>query len=301
MSIALQACMRAAGQVRETTSRLPSGSWSAYDRTLAAYHVAHSLPGPNARWQSRFPLGFSQMVPVALPGPDQPATRGAVSYGLANGETQPAPRELESAILPSNLSTGTVNMMTPARMPLAHLLYRRGETDSDTVKVLLVPAVPALSGAEVSAVCSAGHRTRVEENWPSRNGHRFPSWGTRVGPLGLEISNPRQCSLLPRSLQPTGPSGRPSRRHRGTGCVQPGGGRFGGPKGGWAVSKSDVSRICEELDRERAPFRDWPMDSATTSIGGSTLPTTRCERKGGLGVSPCPSRSGSGRPARSAS
>lgn len=158
------------------------------------------------------------MVPVAPAGLDQPAPRGDIPHVFANGGTKPAPTKLESAIWPSNLATGNVNLMTPARMPLADLLCQLGETDSDALTVLLAPAVSALSEAEVSAVFCAEHRERVEESWASRNGDRFWCWDTMVGPLGVEIPKPRQCSLVPRSLQPTEPSGLPSRRHRCTWC-----------------------------------------------------------------------------------
>ena len=52
--------------------------------------------------------------------------------------------------------------------------------------------------------------------------------------------------------------------------------------GGCHISKSEVSRICGELDSELALFRERPLDDASTPTSGSTPPTRRCGRVAGL-------------------
>ena len=157
--------------------------------------------------------------------------------------------------------------MTPASMPLDDLLFQLGETDSDKLKVILERTVQALIEAEVSAVIKASRHERAEERVTYRNGHRPRSWDTRVGRLELEIPKLRQGSFLPSLLEPR------RRIERALWAVIQEAYVHGvstrevddlvAAMGGCRVSKSEVSRICQELDQELALFRDRPLDDAT--------------------------------------
>ena len=152
--------------------------------------------------------------------------------------------------------------MTPASMPLDDLLFQLGETDSDKLKVILERTVQALIEAEVSAVIKASRHERAEERVTYRNGHRPRSWDTRVGRLELEIPKLRQGSFLPSLLEPR------RRIERALWAVIQEAYVHGvstrkvddlvAAMGGCRVSKSEVSRICHELDQELALFRGRP-------------------------------------------
>ena len=157
--------------------------------------------------------------------------------------------------------------MTPASMPLDDLLCQLGDTDSDRLKMILERTVQALIEAEVAAVIKAGRHERVEERVAYRNGHRPRNWDTRVGRLELEIPKLRRGSFLPSLLEPR------RRIERALWAVIQEAYVHGvstrkvddlvAAMGGCQVSKSEVSRICQELDEELALFRDRPLDDAT--------------------------------------
>jgi transposase-like protein len=152
-------------------------------------------------------------------------------------------------------------------MPLDDLLCQLGETDSDKLKVILERTVQALIEAEVAAVIKAGRHERVEERVTYRNGHRPRICDTRVGRLELELPKLRQGSFLPSLLEPR------RRIERALWAVIQEAYVHGvstrkvddlvAAMGGCQVSKSEVSRICQELDEELALFRERPLDDDT--------------------------------------
>jgi putative transposase len=156
--------------------------------------------------------------------------------------------------------------MTRASMPLDELLGELGDRDKDTLRVILERTVQALLEAEVTAVIGAGRHERAEERVTYRNGHRPRTLDTRLGRLQLEIPKLRQGSFLPSLLEPR------RRIERALWAVIQEAWVHGvstrkvddlvAAMGGCQVSKSEVSRICQELDEELAMFRERPLDDA---------------------------------------
>ena len=118
--------------------------------------------------------------------------------------------------------------------------------------------------AEVSARIGAEYGERSPERVTQRNGYRSRAWDTRVGTMELHISNLREESYFPSLLEPRRRSERAllaviqqayvegvSIRRvddliKALGCE--------------GISKSQVSRICRELDVVVDGFMGRPLD-----------------------------------------
>ncbi len=123
----------------------------------------------------------------------------------------------------------------------------------------------AVMDAEVSAQIGAGYGERSEERTTRRNGYRPRRWDTRAGSIDLQIPKLRQGTYFPTLLEPRRRSERAllavvqqayvegvsTRRVddlvRSLGCE--------------GISKSEVSRICAELDGVVKSFLERPLDS----------------------------------------
>ena len=142
--------------------------------------------------------------------------------------------------------------MTRASMPLDDLLVELGDRDQDALRVILEQTVQALVEAEVTAVIGAGRHERTPERATYRTGHRPRTLDTWVVRLELEIPKLRQGRFLPSLLEPR------RRIERALGAVIQEGYVHGvstrnvddlvATTGGCQVSKSEVSRIFQELD-----------------------------------------------------
>ena len=145
------------------------------------------------------------------------------------------------------------------------LLRKRGlEGDVDFLREALAVLVQAIMEAEVTERVGAGYGERAPERLTQRNGYRPRAWDTRVGTLGLRIPKLREGSYFPSLLEPRRRSERAllsvvqqayvegvsTRRVddlvKALGCD--------------GISKSQVSRICQELDVVVEAFLGRPLD-----------------------------------------
>jgi transposase-like protein len=156
--------------------------------------------------------------------------------------------------------------MTPTSMPLDALLDYVSDPDQDTLREILEHTLQALIEVEAAGVVGAQPHERSEGRVGYRNGHRPRILDTRLGRLELGIPKLRQGSFLPSLLEPR------RRIERALWAVIQEAWVHGvstrkvdalvAAMGGCHVSKSEVSRICQELDQELALFRDRPLDDA---------------------------------------
>ena len=156
--------------------------------------------------------------------------------------------------------------MTPSSMPLDALLGYVSNSDQDSLREILGRTLQALIEAEAAQVVGAQPHERSAGRLGYRNGHRPRTVDTRVGRLELEIPKLRQGSFLPSLLEPR------RRIERALWAVIQEAYVHGvstrkvddlvAAMGGCHVSKSEVSRICQELDAELALFRERPLDDA---------------------------------------
>jgi putative transposase len=120
----------------------------------------------------------------------------------------------------------------------------------------------ALMEVEVAAQIGAEHGQRTPDRVTHRNGYRARDWDTRVGTVELQVPKVRQGSYLPSILEPR------RRAERALAsvvaqCYVEGVStrRVDDIARQMGISKSQVSRICGELDEVVAAWRNRPLDA----------------------------------------
>lgn len=172
-------------------------------------------------------------------------------------------------------------MASTDRMTLLELLRKCGvDGDVDFLREALQVLVQSLMEAEVSAQIGAERYERNENRTTYRNGYRERPWDTRVGTLKLKIPKLRQGSYFPSLLEPR------RRAEKALLAVVQEAYVHGvstrkvdelvealGMRG---ISKSEVSRICKELDEVVLSFKERPLDGAYPYVWlDATFPKVR--------------------------
>src|SRR6187399_96514 len=151
--------------------------------------------------------------------------------------------------------------MTEERLVLAELLEKAGE--SDFLRSVAETVLQMLMEADVEGLIGAGRHERTGERTTWRNGFRDRSLDTRLGKLQLRIPKLRQGSYFPPFLEARKGSekalvaviqeawiGGVSTR-RVDDLVQ--------AMGLSGISKSQVSKLCKEIDERVHAFLDRPL------------------------------------------
>ena len=146
------------------------------------------------------------------------------------------------------------------RMALMDLLRKAAaDPDVDFLREALRVLTQELLEAEVEAHLGAGRYERTSERSGQRNGYRERTWDTRVGSIGLRVPRVRDSSYFPTLLEPRTRAERALvaaiqeayvqgvSTRRVDALVQ--------ALGMAGISKSQVSRLCQELDGVVAQFR----------------------------------------------
>ena len=144
------------------------------------------------------------------------------------------------------------------------LLDHLASADVDVLRTVCQHAIQRLVELEATAVVGAAPYEHSPERTTYRNGHRPKTLDTRVGRLELQIPKLRSGSFFPSLLEPR------RRIERALLAVVQEAYVHGvstrkvddlvAALGGCSISKSEVSRICAELDEELAAFRERPLD-----------------------------------------
>jgi putative transposase len=151
--------------------------------------------------------------------------------------------------------------MTEGRLPLSELLEKAG--DGDFLRSVAEAVLQMLMEADVDGLIGAGRYERSGERTTWRNGHRDRVFDTRLGSLQLRIPKLRQGSYFPPFLEAWKASekaliaviqeawiGGVSTR-RVDDLVQ--------AMGLSGISKSQVSKLCKEIDERVHAFLDRPL------------------------------------------
>jgi putative transposase len=154
--------------------------------------------------------------------------------------------------------------MTDDRMALLDLIEKRA--DVDLVREMLAFAAERLMAMQVEALTGARAGVRSPDRINHRNGYRERAWDTRVGRIDLAIPKLRKGSYFPAFLEP-----RRTAEKALTAVIQEAYVHGISTRavddlvkamGASGVSKSQVSRLCAEIDERVNAFRPiegaWP-------------------------------------------
>ena len=154
--------------------------------------------------------------------------------------------------------------MTDDRMALLELIEKGA--DADLVRELLAFAAGRLMELEVEARTGAAAGTRSPDRLTHRNGYRERPWETRAGRIELAIPKLRKGSYFPSFLEP-----RRTAEKALTAVIQEAYVHGVSTRsvddlvkamGGAGVSKSQVSRLCAEIDARVDAFLGRPIEGA---------------------------------------
>lgn len=154
--------------------------------------------------------------------------------------------------------------MTDERMTLIELIEK--EADGDLVREMLGFAAEQLMEMEVEATTGAPKGVRSPLRSVQRNGYRERGWETRAGRVELAIPKLRKGSYFPSFLEPRRTAEKALVAVIQEAYVQGISTRsvdeLVRAMGGTGVSKSQVSRLCAEIDERVQAFLCRPLEGA---------------------------------------
>jgi putative transposase len=152
-----------------------------------------------------------------------------------------------------------------SKMELLELVSKAEGGDVDFLREGVRVLAQALMEAEVSAQIGAEHGQRVPDRVTHRNGYRLRDWDTRVGTIELAVPRVRSGSFLPSILEPRRRAERALTAVVAQCYVEGVSTRrvddIARAMGIDGISKSQVSRLCAELDEVVAAWRNRPLDA----------------------------------------
>jgi putative transposase len=152
--------------------------------------------------------------------------------------------------------------MTDDRMTLLELIEKGA--DLDLVRDMLAYAAERIMEVEIEARTGAPSGACSPERLNQRNGYREPAWETRAGRIELAIPKLRKGSYFPSFLEP-----RRTAEKALTAVIQEAYVHGISTRavddlvkamGGSGMSKSQVSRLCEEIDARVNAFLSRPIE-----------------------------------------
>ena len=152
--------------------------------------------------------------------------------------------------------------MTDEMMGLQNLLGK--SADSDFLREMIGFAAQRLMELEVEGLTGAAHGERSAERMTHRNGYRERDWETRAGTVELRIPKLRQGSYYPCFLEPRRLAEKALTAVIQEAYIQGISTRsvddLVKAMGMTGISKSQVSRLCAEIDDKIATFLNRPLE-----------------------------------------
>ena len=152
--------------------------------------------------------------------------------------------------------------MTDEMMSLRTLLEK--SSDADLLREMVGFAAQRLMELEIESLTGAGHGERSPERINHRNGYRDRVWETRAGAVELRIPKLRRSSYFPGFLEPRRMAEKALAAVIQEAYIQGVSTRsvdeLVRAMGMTGISKSQVSRLCGEIDGKVAAFLDRPLE-----------------------------------------
>ena len=147
-------------------------------------------------------------------------------------------------------------------MTLRALLAK--SSDADLLREMIDFTAERLMAVEVEGLTGAAHGERTPGRLTHRNGYRERSWETRAGTVALKIPKLRKGSYFPGFLEPRRMAEKALTAVVQEACIQGVSTRsvddLVQAMGMSGISKSQVSRLCGEIDDRIQSFLDRPLE-----------------------------------------
>jgi transposase-like protein len=152
--------------------------------------------------------------------------------------------------------------MTDDRIALRELLEKG--SDATFLREMIAFAAQRLMELEVGAATGAARGERSPDRLVQRNGYRDRDWETRAGTVELRIPRLRKGSYFPSFLEPRRAAEKALTAVIQEAYIQGVSTRsvdaLVQAMGGTGVSKSEVSRLCAEIDERVGAFLERPIE-----------------------------------------